>query len=88
MRFSSDCHCNDWSFESQFTHPLNFAQTVCESDLFLFSLCFESTVAFDALCMLTKGEKNVLLFVIKLSFYLPVLLLSILLGTFYVGFQY
>ena len=77
MRFSSDCHCNDWSFESQFTHPLNFAQTVCESDLFLFSLCFESTVAFDALCMLTKGEKKCF-----------AICDQTVLGTFYVGFQY
>ena len=21
MRFSSDCHCNDWSFEAYFIHP-------------------------------------------------------------------
>ena len=26
VRFSSDCHCNDWSSETYFTHPLNSAQ--------------------------------------------------------------
>ena len=25
-RFLSDCHCNDWSFETYFIHPLNSAQ--------------------------------------------------------------
>ena len=27
MRFSSDCHCNDWSFEIYFMHPYNSAQS-------------------------------------------------------------
>ena len=27
LRFSSDCHCNDWSFEIYFMHPYNSAQS-------------------------------------------------------------
>ena len=27
LRFSSDCHCNDWSFETYFIHPQNSAQS-------------------------------------------------------------
>ena len=57
--------------------------------LFMAWLCFECTVVFNALCMLTKGvQKIILLFVTKLSFHVRVVLLSISPGTFYVGFQY
>ena len=41
-----------------------------ESILFTAWMCFGSTVAFSVLCMLTMGEKNVLLFVTKLTYYL------------------
>ena len=27
VRFSSDCHCSDWSFETYFIHPYNSAQS-------------------------------------------------------------
>ena len=27
LRFLSDCHCNDWSFETYFIHPYNSAQS-------------------------------------------------------------
>ena len=27
VRYSSDCHCNDWSFETNFIHPQNSAQS-------------------------------------------------------------